>query len=149
MARQRSQPSGIGDLLDRIFQRIDPEERRGAHRIWAFWAEEVGEAVAERAEPAGFHAGVLSVRVSNHAWMQELQFLKEDLRERLNARLGRELIRDIYFVSGRAGGSRPEPAKKNPVVREVRPPVEIPPLDDPGLTEVFERLARAQAKRSP
>jgi hypothetical protein len=30
--------------------------------------------------------------------MQELQFMKQDLRERLNARIGRPAVRDLYLL---------------------------------------------------
>jgi hypothetical protein len=145
-----SQPNRIGAVLERIFQRIDPPDRRGIYRIWFFWNEEVGEAIAARAQPAGYHRGVLSVRVTSHAWMQELQFLKEDIRQRLNARLGREQIRDIYFVAGSpdirsrgvesTGGPPPDSLAEEQAVP-------IPPLRDHRLTEAFERVAQAHARR--
>jgi len=96
----RTRTGTVADTLRRVLQRIDPDHRLEVYRLWTFWREEVGQAIAARAEPAGFRAGVLSVRVNSAAWMQELQFMKEELRERLNARLGADLIRDIYFVSG-------------------------------------------------
>ena len=32
--------------------------------------------------------------------MQELQFLKHEIRERLNTRVGRAAVRDLYLVLG-------------------------------------------------
>ena len=83
MARSASAPEQLADALRQVLQRIDPERRLPAYRTWALWAETVGAAVAAHAEPAGFRDGVLSVRVAGSAWMQELQFMKETLRERL------------------------------------------------------------------
>ncbi|MFN8643872.1 MAG: DUF721 domain-containing protein [Candidatus Binatia bacterium] len=100
MPGPRQRPDRVADALRQVVQRIDPERRLAAYRVWTFWADEVGPAVAARAEPAAFRDGVLSVRVAGAAWMQELQFMKDELRQRLNRRLGAELIRDIYFVSG-------------------------------------------------
>jgi len=138
----------IRELVDRIFQRLDPENRRGVYRVWSFWAEEVGEAIAKRAQPAGYHGGVLSVRVSSHAWMQELQFLKEDIRARLNARLGGDQIRDIYFIAGRSVTAEAPPEPEPPPEPEEAPAVPIPPLRDRRLSEAFERVAQAHARRS-
>jgi hypothetical protein len=146
-----NQPNRIGEVLERIFQRLDPPDRRGIYRIWSFWNDEVGEAIAQRAQPAGYHRGVLSVRVTSHAWMQELQFLKETIRARLNARLGREQIRDIYFVAGGTGSftARVDDSAAPPLATVDQEPVEpIPPLRDHRLTEAFERLAQAHARRS-
>ena len=153
MQRNRGQPANISELLDCIFQRLDPKDRRGAYRIWSFWEEEVGETIARHAEPAGYHRGVLSVRVSSHTWMQELQFTKGAIRERLNARLGGELIRDIYFVSGpttsteKAAEPGEEP-REAPCSDEQPPAVELPPIRDPALAKVFDRIVRARARRS-
>ena len=47
--------------------------------------------------------GVLFVAVDSAEWMQELQFLKHELRERLNARLGRPAVRTLFVVL--AGGA--------------------------------------------
>ena len=116
------------------------------YRVWRFWAEEVGEAIAAQAEPAGFRAGVLSVRVRNHTWVQELQFLKERIRERLNTRLGEDLIRDIYLVSGPTSGARHVTPRADPVAVEREPPP-LPPLRDPRLAAIFTSLGRAHARR--
>jgi hypothetical protein len=150
VSSRESQPNSIGEVLERIFQRLDPPDRRGIYRIWSFWADEVGEAIAARAQPAGYHRGILSVRVTSHAWMQELQFLKEDIRQRLNTRLGREQIRDIYFVAGSpdplSGGVGSTGGPPPDSVAEGRA-VPIPLLRDHRLTEAFERVAEAHARR--
>ena len=129
-----------------MLQRIDPDKRLEVYRVWTFWAEEVGEAIASRAEPAGFRAGVLSVRVSSASWTQELQFMKDTLRERLNARLGEELIRDIYFVSGSVARREAEPAEEPIASKPIAVPL-LPPIRDPELAAVFRRIVRAHARR--
>jgi hypothetical protein len=138
-------PRELGQTLQRVLQRIDPDKRLEVYRVWTFWDEEVGETIASRAEPAGFRAGVLSVRVSSAAWTQELQFMKETLRERLNARLGKELIRDIYFVSGSMTRREAEPVRET-ANKPIAVPL-LPRMRDPNLAAVFRRLVRAHARR--
>lgn len=145
MARRWRRVEPVGDALRHVLQRIDPERRL---EVFQIWAGEVGDAVAARAEPVGFRDGVLSVRVRGAAWMQELQFAKEEIRSRLNQRLGAERVRDIYFVSG---GERapaplapcPPPARAN----APEPAIDLPPLRDPRLADVFARIARAHQRR--
>lgn len=113
MRGRSNPPSPVSDLVGRVLQRIDPERKLDAYRVWLFWNEEVGEAIAARAQPSGYHRGVLSVRVSSHSWMQELQLMKDALRERLNARLGQDLIRDIYFtIAPQADDERPRKTRR-------------------------------------
>ncbi len=146
--RRRSRPQGIGDALRHVLQRIDPDRRLPAYRVWTFWAEEVGATMAAHAEPAAFRDGVLSVRVDGAAWMQELQFMKETLRERLNARLGAALIRDVYFVSGRLERARRAPAAPpDPPAEPLEPPCALPPISNPELAAVVARLADAARRR--
>ena len=47
-----------------------------------------------------FRDGVLTVAVASAPWMQQLTFLKKGMIEKLNERLGRELVRDIYLKAG-------------------------------------------------
>ena len=147
MARPRNRPNRVADALRQVVQRIDPDRRLAAYRLWTFWADEVGPAVAARAEPAAFRDGVLSVRVAGAGWMQELQFMKDELRQRLNRRLGAELIRDIYFVSG----SAPKPARTPPPAPQrpapVEAPITLPEVSDPALAAVLARLAEAARTR--
>src|SRR5512143_2902705 len=148
MTRPRNRPNRVADALRQVVQRIDPDRRLAAYRLWTFWADEVGPAVAARAEPAAFRDGVLSVRVAGAGWMQELQFMKDELRQRLNQRLGADLIRDIYFVSGPA----PKPARTPPpAAPQSLPPVEapivLPEVSDPALAAVLRRLAEAARTR--
>jgi predicted nucleic acid-binding Zn ribbon protein len=145
MARSGRRVEPVGDALRQVLQRIDPERRLEVFRIWA---GEVGDAVAARAEPAAFRDGVLSVRVHGAAWMQELQFVKEEIRIRLNRRLGAERVRDIYFVSGsERAPAAPAPRQSSAAADAPAPPIDLPPLRDPRLADVFARIARAHQRR--
>lgn len=147
MARPRNRPDRVADALRQVVQRIDPERRLAAYRLWTFWAEEVGPAVAARAEPSAFRDGVLSVRVAGAGWMQELQFMKDDLRQRLNRRLGADLIADIYFVSGPAPRAARAPAAPAPPAAPIEAPIALPAVSDPALAAVLARLAEAARTR--
>jgi predicted nucleic acid-binding Zn ribbon protein len=146
MPRPRRPPQLVGDALHHLLQRIDPDRRLAVFRIWK---SEVGAALAARAAPTGFRDGVLSVRVEGAAWMQELQFAVEEIRARLNARLGADIVRDIYFVAGSSSAVPPTPPaappRGDPVA--VEEPIELPPLRDARLAEVFARIARAHRRR--
>src|SRR5215470_19391550 len=140
MARPWQPPSRVNDALQHVLQRIDPERRLELFRIWA---AEVGATVAARAAPAAFRDGVLSVRVRGAAWMQELQFAKEEIRTRLNQRLGAEIVRDVYFVSGGAEAAPARAERPPAAVRSDEPdePIDLPPLRDARLADVFARIA--------
>jgi hypothetical protein len=72
--------------------------------------------------------------------------MKEALRERLNARLGDELIRDIYFVSGSMTRREAEAAKEAVTSKPIAVPL-LPHIQNPELATVFRRIVRAHARR--
>lgn len=149
MPRDKPHTEDVGGILRNVLKRIDPEQRLQAFEVWNFWNDAVGEALARRAQPSGYRNGVLFVTVAAHAWMQELQFMKEELRQRLNAQLGSEMIRDIDFVSG-AVEPPAQPDDRRPATlpeTAPRPVVALPEIADPELAAAFRRLVEAHARR--
>ncbi len=136
--------SRVADPLQRILRRIDPERRIEAYRVWEFWDDVVGEPIAARAQPARIQDGVLFVTVSSAPWMQELQFLKATILERLNARLGAPLLRDLFFVSGSVRREASAPAAPRPGMVAVP---DVPQTGHPDLDAAMRRIARAYAQR--
>jgi hypothetical protein len=150
MPRDKPRSDDVGRILHNVLRRIDPQRRLPAFEVWNFWNDAVGEALARRAQPSGYRNGVLFITVAAHSWMQELQFMKETLRERLNTRLGSEMIRDIEFVSGAV--APPVVTEEPPSTREeveIAPhrPIALPEIEDPELAAVFRRLVEAHSRR--
>jgi predicted nucleic acid-binding Zn ribbon protein len=96
-------PSRLGDVLRAALARVPDAERIADHAVWSHWEAIVGPTIARHARPERLRRGVLVVAVDGPEWMQELQFLKHELRERLNARLGRAAVRALFVVL--AGGA--------------------------------------------
>jgi predicted nucleic acid-binding Zn ribbon protein len=69
-------------------------------RIWKIWNEVVGPAISRNAQPFKIKNRQLKVRVSDPIWYQELKFLEENIREKLNNRLGRKAVEKIEFSVG-------------------------------------------------
>ena len=133
-----------GSALPALLRRIDPTRRLEAYQVWTFWDEVVGEQIARRAQPQRLRDGVLTVAVSSHSWMQELQFLRATICEKLNDRLGSPLISALVLVPG-------EVKRAKPIAKPTSPPVAIPDLPSTGdreLDAVFLRVASAHARRA-
>lgn len=69
--------------------------------VWQRWREIVGPQIAVHARPYRIRNGVLLVQVDHPVWMQELQFLKEELRTKLNAVLKDSRLENLFFLPGR------------------------------------------------
>jgi predicted nucleic acid-binding Zn ribbon protein len=70
-------------------------------RIWKLWDDVVGPAIARNAQPFRIKNRQLRVRVSDPIWYQELKFMEESIREKLNQTLGRKAVNKIEFSVGR------------------------------------------------
>jgi len=134
----------ITDLLDRM----DCRGRLREHAVWNVWAEVVGDLLAAKAEPARIEDGKLFVRVANSTWMQELQFLKDEIRDHLNHRLGAPVVRDIFLILGAAKPRRRKapPTEFHPVDESAVAAL-VPPIDNPEIETALRRVARARARR--
>ena len=117
-------PLPLGDVARQEFSTLGLSERLREADIWRFWPEVVGPAIAARAMPLRIIKGVLTVAVSNGPWMQELRFLTTMMRDKLNERLGGDVVREIVLKAGRvdqAAEPAPEdaPRKKRLTSRQV------------------------------
>jgi len=93
-------PVRLGDVLRAALARLPIAQQLADHALWAKWDAVVGPTLAAHARPRRLQRGILLIAVDSSEWMLELQFLKQDLRQRLNAALGRSAVRDVFLVLG-------------------------------------------------
>ena len=151
--KKMPRPMAISDLLDIAFRGKPAEKRLQEGKIWLVWDSAVGRQIAAKARPVSFRDGVLTVAVVSAPWMQQLTFLKKGIVDKLNERIGRDLVRDIYLKAGMPQPLPPsEPVKKpgrqltedeTSRIRE-----QTASVSDPELREAFTRvLGRELAAR--
>ncbi len=90
----------LGDVLAQALARLPGGRDLADYAVWGHWEEVLGPLLAPHACPRRLRRGVLVVAVDDSTWMQELHLLKTELCARLNARLGRRAVRDIFLVLG-------------------------------------------------
>jgi predicted nucleic acid-binding Zn ribbon protein len=152
---KKSQPVAVSGLLDEIFQGKPLEKRLREGRIWMVWDSAVGVQIAAKARPVNFRDGVLTVMVSNAPWMQQLNFLKKGLIEKVNAALGEEMVREIFLKAGMPDRLQmdPRPAKKaaRPLTaaETERIDKETADIDDPELREAIASLLTKHLSNTP
>jgi predicted nucleic acid-binding Zn ribbon protein len=97
---RHTRPVRLGEVLHAALARLPCASQLADYALWTHWEATVGPTLARHAHPQRLRRGVLSVVVDSPEWMQEVQFFKHDLRERLNARLGRTVVREVFIVLG-------------------------------------------------
>jgi hypothetical protein len=143
----RQRPSRAGNVLTDLVERLEFRERLREHGVWNVWPGVVGELLASKAEPARIEDGKLFIRVANSTWMQELQFLKDDIRSRLNQRLGSPIVREIFLLLGSSKHKKKADRPKLHPVDETEIAALVPTIGKPEIEAAIRRLARARARR--
>jgi len=87
----------LADLLRGWVARNHLEPELHKTRLPQYWQEVVGERLASRTEIRSFEHGVLRIHVPEAAWRSELSLRREELRNKLNALAGGEMIREIII----------------------------------------------------
>ena len=100
MERKRKTLVPLKDVLSSLFSDAKLPFNPDDGRIWREWEEAVGSAIAKNAHPEWIKDGKLRVRVSNPIWLQELGFVEQTIKEKLNQKLGRRAVERIEFRLG-------------------------------------------------
>lgn len=82
--------------------------------IWRLWPEVVGPTVAAQAMPLRIIKGTLTIAVSSGPWKQELGFLKNMMKDKLNERLEGEVVKEIVLKSGKVEQYAQQPLPEKP-----------------------------------
>jgi len=90
----------IGDIIDKAIKNYRIESDEEISHVWSLWNGLVGEAIAKNAQPAAFKGKLLLVHVTSSTWMHQLQFMKEEIKAKVNNALEKNLIEEIKFKIG-------------------------------------------------
>lgn len=92
--------TSLKDILDVIMSGAKLPFNPADSEIWSIWEEVVGQTIAEHAQPSNIKGKKLRVHVSEPIWLQELEFVAETIKGKLNKKLGRNAVEKIIFRLG-------------------------------------------------
>lgn len=140
----------LGDILARVLEGEALERKLKHPAVFRSWASMVGPLLARRCWPVSVRKGVLLVRVAGPIWMQELQFQKTELLEKLAEIAGPGRIQDIRFTlrgaksaaSKKGMACAQEPFQEKSLTQDERLWVEKTSknIEDPGLRSSLKRI---------
>jgi len=97
----------LGNVLQGILKEhnifFDSEEQR----LLEVWQKAVGPQISVQTRPDRLKRNTLFVKVSSSVWMHQLHILKQDIIEKINQLLGKELITNIHFSIGEIPSAMP------------------------------------------
>jgi predicted nucleic acid-binding Zn ribbon protein len=91
-------PKHIGDSLGSLIKDLGFEKKLKQVRAVELWPEIVGDNIAKISQADRVYEGILYVKVKSSAWRTELLFQKRTILERIDAKLGKHVIKDIRFI---------------------------------------------------
>lgn len=108
MARRGIRVEEIGNVLDRMMQRIKVNDKGrevslsrklAEERAIQLWQEIVGTNVSAHTKPINIKDKIFFVKVDSSAWCNELSFFKKEIIKKINEGVGMRIIKDVYFKS--------------------------------------------------
>jgi len=142
-------PRPLPGLIRECLQGLGLAERLREAEIWLVWPDVVGATVAARAQPLRIINGTLTVAVSSAPWIQELRFMTGMMKEKLNSRLGGEVVREIVLKAGKVQKAvvdeEPEmpPPKPLTVAQLALIEEQSSAISDPEARRMFAELMKA------
>jgi predicted nucleic acid-binding Zn ribbon protein len=88
----------VGNIIEKVMKELGIFGRFNEQKSILLWDAIVGERIAGKTKALYAREGKLVVEVENSTWMNELQFLKREIIEKLNEKLGKWVIDDIHFL---------------------------------------------------
>ena len=85
----------LGKALQQLIKDLGIEHQVLYHQAILLWPDIVGKRIAMVSSAEKIDHKILFVKVTNDSWRNELIYLKRDIIEKLNKRLGRRVIEDI------------------------------------------------------
>lgn len=85
----------LGQALSQLIKDLGIESEVLHNQAVQLWPEVVGKRIANVSQAEKIDGKILFVKVKNDSWRNELVFLKKDIIERLNKRIGRKVVEEL------------------------------------------------------
>jgi hypothetical protein len=112
----------IGEILFKALKRRGMASKLEENSLFKFWTQAVGPQIAAQTQPDCLRGGTLFVKTTSSVWLQQLHFMKEEIRLKLNELSGKEAIKEIRFSVGhklaKAKAEENYPATKKIALKE-------------------------------
>lgn len=96
------EPVVVANVLSGVLEKFGLQKGVEQHKSLIIWKRVVGKNIAKHTSPGWITNNILWVIVDDSVWRQELEFLKPQIIEKLNAHLDGVKIKGIKFTQKRS-----------------------------------------------
>ena len=89
--------SNVGDIIRKLMKNPKLAEKMDELDALDVWKELMGENLQKFVVGAKMYKGNLHVRLSSSVLRNELSYQKSELKERINQKLGKEIVKEIIL----------------------------------------------------
>lgn len=118
----QAQLQPIGEILFKALKRRGMTPKLEDNSLFKFWAKAVGPQISAQTQPDFLRNGTLFVKTTSSVWVQQLHFMKEEIRLKLNELSGKDVLKEIRFSVGhklaKAKAEEAEPAAKKHMLKQ-------------------------------
>lgn len=146
----------LGDVLEKALKKNKIALPSRDFRLREAWVQSVGPVISAQTSLDSFKYNVLYVKASNSVWLQQLQFMKGEIMDKINQVLGKEVVKNIFFSIGRipVQASKDEPAPSLETIHPCLGEKDLRTIEqctagisDPELIEILKRVMTKDLKR--
>jgi hypothetical protein len=98
--KQQTQLQSIGEVLFSVLKKKGIPSKIEENALLKLWPKAVGPQIASKTLPDCLRNGTLFVKTISSVWVQQLHFIKEEIRSKLNELSGKSSIKEIRFLVG-------------------------------------------------
>lgn len=92
-----SEEKPLKQLVDKMLRSYGLSDKLDEMSLVKSWEELVGKMIANHTKEIYLNKGTLYVKLDSSTLRQELSYVKSDLVQRLNAKAGKIMVKDIYL----------------------------------------------------
>jgi hypothetical protein len=144
----------IGEILFAALKRRGMAAKLEENALLKFWPKAVGRQIASQTQPDCLRGGTLFVKTTSSVWVQQLHFIKDEIRTKMNELAGKEAIKEIRFSVGhklakaKAEANRPVIKKLTLKERDKKMIAETTAsLADQELASILKRVMQVEISR--
>jgi len=156
MRRRKKQTKlqSIGEVLFSVLKKRGMASKIEENALIKLWPKAVGPQISSKTKPDCLRNGTLFVKTVSPVWVQQLHFVKEDIRDKLNQLSGNNPIKEIRFLVGHTLASEKEeenisPEKKTTLKKRDREMIAecTDALTDQELAAILRRVMQTEISR--
>jgi predicted nucleic acid-binding Zn ribbon protein len=95
--QKKQEPVHIKSIVSEVLKKYSHTKQSSLFQISEIWESAVGSTIANDSRPWRIKGNELEVHVSGATWLQQLNYMRNEIIEKLNERLGTQVIQKIRF----------------------------------------------------